>query len=540
MMKRFLDGIERVGNLVPHPSIIFLILIAILAVLSLIFALTGASATMEVVSPDETLTYQTVAPETVHNYEEVADPSLVNYTADQKAPPLEITEETVHVRSLISTDGIRFIFTSFVRNFQNFGVVSVIIVAMLGVGLSEEAGMIAALIKRMVQVAPPGAITFIIVLLGVVSSIATDAGYLVLIPLAAAVFLTLGRHPIAGLAAGFAGVGAAFGVNVLVTPSDAMLTEITNEALTTVAPGRVIDITHNLYFGIVSTFLLAVVGTVITNRLIEPRLGAYTGPAKPESSGGVTKEEARGLRAAGFGLLGFVLVMLVLTVPSWAPLRNPETGALMGNSPFMDSIVFLIFLLFFVTGLCYGKAAGTIKSSNDAINAMVKTVAGLSGLIFLMVIISQFIAYLNYTQLATVGAIKLGDALQASGFGPIPLLVGFVIVTLVVDIFIGGVVPKWAIFAPIFVPLFLRLGISPEAATAAYRVGDSPMNVATPLMAYFALIISFGERYEKKFGVGSLISLMLPYTAVFAVVWTVLLVVWYLVGIPLGPNAPVR
>jgi aminobenzoyl-glutamate transport protein len=231
--------------------------------------------------------------------------------------------------------------------------------------------------------------------------------------------------------------------------------------------------------------------------------------------------------------------VLLLTVPSWGPLRNPETGSLVEDSPLMGSIIFLIFGYFFVMGWCYGKGAGTITGSTDVINAMTKTISGLSGLFFLLLVISQFIAYFNYSQLGTIAAVNMADALENAGLPTIWLLLGLVLVTAVIDVFVGGALPKWAIFAPIFVPLFLQLGVSADVAVAAFRVGDSPINTATPLMPYFALIVIFAERYRKKAGVGSVISLMLPYAVTLLLVWSALLVGWYLLGIPLGPGGTI-
>lgn len=516
VLQKVLDAVERAGNKVPHPVVIFLALIALVMVLSAVFQATGSSVTFE----------------------------QAQLGSD------EVETVTVSAQSLLDADGIRFVFTSPVANFNGFGVVGVIVVAMIGVGLAEEVGLIGAFIKRLVKVTPPRFVTFSIVLLGVVSSIATDAGYLVLIPLAAAVFASLGRHPLAGLAAAFAGVGGGFGVNLLITPVDGMLTEITNEAIAD--PAQHVSITGNLFFGIVSTFLVAVVATVLTEKVVEPRLGTYrreeeapatddpeVGPAPAAASGDLTPQERNGLRWAFWGFLGVLLLVLALSLPPGAPLRNPETGSLVEDSPLLNSIIFLILLFFFVMGLCYGKGAGTVTSSMDVINPMTKTIANLSGLIFLLLVISQFIAYFNYSNLGTIAAVGMADALEAANLSTVWLILGLIAMTAVIDIFIGGVVPKWAIFAPVFVPLFIQLGVSPDLAMAAYRVGDSPINVATPLMPYFALIVIFAERYRRKVGVGSIISLMLPYTVVLLVVWSALLVVWYLLGIPLGPGASI-
>jgi aminobenzoyl-glutamate transport protein len=507
-LQRVLDWIERVGNKVPHPVIIFLILIAFIMVLSAVFQAAGSTVTFE----------------------------QAQLGAEE---PITVT---VAAQSLLDADGMRFVFTSPVANFNNFGVVGVILVAMIGVGMAEEVGLIASFIKRLVKVTPPRAITFIIVLLGVLSSIATDAGYLVLIPLSAAVFLSLGRHPLAGLAAAFAGVGGGFAVNILITPVDGMLAEITNEAIAD--PANHVAITGNLFFGIASTLLVTVVVTLLTEKFVEPRLGTYHPSEGPDTadeppSGELSAEEKNGLRWAFWGFLGTTAVVLALSLPPNALLRNPETGSLIEDSPLLNSIIFLILVYFFVMGLCYGKGAGTVKGSMDVINPMTKTIAGLSGLIFLLLVISQFIAYFNYSNLGTIAAVNMADTLEAADLSTVWLILGLIAMTAVIDIFIGGVVPKWAIFAPVFVPLFIQLGISPDLAMAAYRVGDSPVNVATPLMPYFALIVIFAERYRRKVGVGSVISLMLPYTVVLLITWSALLVVWYLLGIPLGPGASI-
>jgi aminobenzoyl-glutamate transport protein len=532
-MGRMLDAIERAGNKVPHPAIIFIGLIAVIIVLSQLLYWAGASVTYEVVAPP------TVEGEQGYPPGSSVEIPVVPPDSGYHEEDLQVETKTTAVQGLLTADGIRFMFTSPVANFNNFGVVGIILVAMLGVGLAEVAGLIGALIRLLVRRSPRRLITFIIVLLGIVSSIATDAGYLVLIPLAAAAFLSMGRHPLAGLAAGFAGVGAAFGVNLLIAPIDGIMTEVANESIRLVDPSRTIDVTANFFFSVVSTIFLAIIITFLTEKVIEPRLGPYTGDAVAEPTDVVPAEESRGLRYALYGFLGALAVVLLVTLPPGAPLRNPETGAIFGDSPFMTAILVVISLLFGVAGYCYGKGAHTITGSVAAINAVVKTYAGLAGLIFLLLIIAQFIAFFNYTNIATVLAVVLADGLETAGLGPIPLIVGFVVVTAILDIIIPGVVPKWAIFAPIFIPLFLRLDIAPQLVLAAYRVGDSPFNVITPLMPYFAVIVVFAQRYTKTAGVGTIVSLMIPYAIVLLLAWTVFLVAWFILGIPLGPGSPV-
>jgi aminobenzoyl-glutamate transport protein len=501
-LQKLLDGVETVGNKVPHPAVIFFILIAGVILLSHLLHWLGT-----------TVTYEAINPET-HKVEET----------------------TAAVNSLLTADGIRFMLTSMVRNFANFGPVGIILVVMIGVGLAEQAGLINALIKKIVIVTPRKAVTWILVTLGVLASIAADAGYLVLIPLGAAAFLSLGRHPLAGLAAAFAGVAGVFGVNFLIVPLDGILTEITNDAIHLLNPAHSIDLAANFYFGVVSSLVLIVVCTLVTERVVEPRLGEYRGEVPAESSEDVSPEEARGLRFALYALVASFIAIALLTFPAAAPLRDPQTGSIVGNTPFMNSLIVLIMLVFLAVGIGYGVGAKTITSTVDGINAVTKTFAGLSGLIFLLFVISQFLAYFNYSNIATILAVDLGNALEHANLGTIPLLLGFITITGAVGVLIVGAIPKWAIFAPIFVPLFMKLGIAPEVVLAAYRVGDSPPNGVSPLMPYFALIVVFAQRYQKDAGVGTVVAMMLPYGFAISVVWILLFLAWELLGLPFGPG----
>jgi aminobenzoyl-glutamate transport protein len=501
--KGFLATVERVGNMVPHPAIIFFILIGIVIVLSAIFGLMGTTVTYE------------------------------GYDAALG----DIVEQTTSVRSLLAPDGIRFMLTSPVANFLGFTGVGVILVAMIGVGLAEESGLIATLVRKLVAAAPRSIFTFMIVMVGVLSSIAADAGYLVLVPLAAAAFHSLGRHPLAGLAAGFSGVAAVFLVNVFVTPTDALLVEVTNDAIRAVNPAEQISVVGNLFFMIASSIIMAIICTVLTERFVEPRLGAYTGGVPVEESKGLSAAEERGLKFAGRALLGYVVVLALLTAPPlpWSVLRNQETGGIMAGSPFMSGLIILISLLFLVVGYAYGRGAGTIENVTAAIGLIVKTWSNLAGMIFLLFVIANFIAFFNYTNLATVLAVNLADFLQTTALGPSAYIVLFVIVVALIDIILTGALAKWAILAPVFVPLFMRLGGDPDLVLAAYRVGDSPMNVITPLNVYLAVMVGFAQKYQKDAGIGTIVALMLPYTVVLLVLWTLMLIAWYAFGLPLGP-----
>ena len=539
--ERMLDGIERAGNKVPHPVIMFLYLIAFVALLSAILAAFDVKVTEDVAIPvnkAELARVQDALGGSVVPYDTVSGQIL-------EVPDVIIEEQTFEVQSLLSVDGLRFVFSSFVNNFAGFAVVAVTFIAMAGVGVSEKAGMMAALIRKLVKVAPPKLIAFFIIMVGVLSSVASDAGYLILIPLAAAAFVTLNRHPLAGLAAAFAGVACVFAVNVLITPVDSMLTEITNEAIG--PTGKHLEITANLYFGIASSIVMALVAVFVTQRIVEPRLGKWDpslgDPSYQAADASVDDEaalaEARGLKFAFRALLVMIALVLLMTIPSGAPLRDAATGDLIGNTPFMASLIFIISLLFLVCGIAYGKGAKTINGSGDVINAVTATFAGLSGLIFMLLMISQFIAFFNYTNLPRVAAVEMAHLLERAGLGALPLLIGLILVIVLLDIIIPGVVPKWAIFAPVFIPIFVRLGVAPQTVLAAYRVGDSPMNPVTPLMVYLPFIVTVAQRYDKKAGLGTIISLMVPYVVAILGAWLLLFTGWWLLDIPLGPGSPV-
>jgi aminobenzoyl-glutamate transport protein len=332
--------------------------------------------------------------------------------------------------------------------------------------------------------------------------------------------------------------------NLIPTPNDAMLIEITNESIA-LAGGAPISITADYFFQAVSAVLMTVVVGFVIVRVVEPRLGKYN-PAEagdPEQIAAADEIdpllEARGLRRAGIAFLVVLGIVLLATLPPGAPLRDPETGSIIGQTPFMQSLLFIVMLCFFIPGVAYGSAVGKYKGPNDVIAAVVKTFAGLGGLIFMLLMISQFIAYFNYSNLPSVIATALADWLGQAGIPAIPLLIGFVFVIVLLDFIMPGSLAKWAIFAPIFVPLFIRLGVPAQTVFAAYRVGDSPINTLTPLMVYFPVIVAFAQRYQKSAGVGSLVALMLPIAAIVLVAWLVLLIIWFVLGIPLGPGYPV-
>jgi aminobenzoyl-glutamate transport protein len=436
-MQKMLDTVERVGNMVPHPVVIFLILIAVVIVLSAVLGLAGTSVTLEMINPETN----------------------------------KIETSTTEIRSLLTVEGIRFLYSSLIPNFMSFTAVGLMIGAMIGAGVAEESGLVKALIRKLVLVSPAGGLTYILAFVGIISSIAADAGYLVLIPLAGVAYMSVGRHPLAGLALGFAAVAGAFTVNMLIKPLDAVLVEFTNDAGRLVDPTTNIGLASNLWFSIASVLFLTVIIALITDRVISPRLGPYEPNGKAADAGTqgseLSPEEARGLKYALYGLIGVGVVFMLLTIPSGAPLRNPTTGELIGNSPFMNGLIALIMILFLVTGTAYGYGAKTITSITAIIKAMEKAMSGLGSLILLFLVLSQFVAYFNYTNMGTILALKLADLLKSANFPALLLLIGFIIVVALIDLLITGAIAKWALFAPIFVPLLMTLAVAPEAGLAA-------------------------------------------------------------------------
>lgn len=512
---KFLTVVERIGNALPHPATLFAILALIVVLLSWIFSQFDIS----VVHPG--------------------------------------TQKTITPFSLVSIEGLHLMLTKMVVNFTAFAPLGTVLVALLGVGIAEGSGLIGSALRLVVISSPPRLLTFVIVLAGVISNTASEVGYVLLVPLAAIIFLAAGRHPLAGLAAAFAGVSGGYSANLFLGTIDPLLAGLSEEAAAIISPGYVVNPAANYYFMFVSTFIIALLGTWVSERLVEPRLGKYTGDEKPEDVSGMKPEEKRGLWYAliaslifFFFLVWSVLPLVIsspfsgeewfrIDLPGSGFLRNPETGAAL-KSPFMDSIVAFIFLGAGIAGIAYGVGARTIRNDNDVMKGMSKSMETLGSYIVLVFFAAQFVAYFNWTNLGLITAVKGADFLQSTGWGPIPLMISFILVSAAINLVMGSASAKWAIMAPVFVPMLMLLGYSPEFTQLAYRIGDSVTNIISPMMSYFALIVAFIQRYDKKAGIGTVISLMLPYTFVFLIGWTILLIIWIIFGFPIGPDAPLH
>ncbi|WP_294156076.1 AbgT family transporter [uncultured Clostridium sp.] len=494
-----LGTVEKIGNILPHPTTLFVILCAIIMVVSHITYKLGVSVTYEGI--------------------DVASG--------------ELKELTVGVVSLLTPQGIRYMFTSAIKNFTGFAPLGTVLVALLGVGVAEGSGLISALLKKLVLSTPKKFVTLVVVFAGVMSSIASDAGYVVLIPLGAVIFKSFGRNPLAGIAAAFAGVSGGFSANLFPGPTDALLGGITTEAAKLSNASYEVGMTGNWYFIIASAFLITILGTIVTEKIVEPRLGQYTGNDDQEEEMKISKEEKRGLLFAGIAFLITLIAILLLVAPYNGVLRNPENHGIL-KSPFMDSIVVIISILFLIPGIAYGVGERTIKNDKHVINLMGKSMSAMGSYIVLVFFASQFVSYFSYTKLGTVIAVKGANFLEATGIKGIPLLLAFIAVAAFINLFMGSASAKWAIMAPIFVPMLMGIGYSPELTQMAYRIGDSSTNIISPLMSYFALIAAFAEKYDKDSGIGTLISTMVPYSIVFLIGWSILLMVWFVLKLPLG------
>lgn len=498
--KGFLAGVERVGNALPHPAMIFVIMIAILAVISALAAKSNVT---------------------------------VNYY-DAKA------EENVELAavSLLNADGIRYMINSVVENFTSFAPLGTVLVAMLGVGVAEYAGFFDTGLKKLLSNVPSVLLTAAVVFAGIISNIASDAGYVVVVPLGAMIFASAGKHPIAGLAAAFAGVSGGFSANLIFGPTDALLAGITNEALRASKISETVDVTGNWYFLIVSTFILTIVGTLVTEKIVIPNLGEYKGSYVHDDKP-ITDLEKKALRNSLIAILIFVVILILAMAPQNAILKEVDKSGDVNIQHFLgNGLIFAILLLFLIPGVVYGKTVGKINSSNDLVEAMSQAMKSMSGFLVLAFFAAQFVSFFAYTNLGTVLSVKGAEFLEAIGLTGIPLIILFIILSAFINLFIGSASAKWAIMAPIFVPMFFKMGLSPELTQMAYRIADSSTNIISPLMNYFAMIVIFMQKYDKDRGLGTLISTMLPYSMAFLLLWSVLLIIWMAFGLPLGPGAP--
>ncbi len=499
-----LEAIERIGNKLPHPATLF----AIFAGGTIILSGIVSAFDISVIHPG--------------------------------------TQEEIRPFNLLSISGLHMILTNMVVNFTSFAPLGTVLVALLGIGVMESSGFMATALRRLVLSAPRHLLTFAIVFAGILSNTASEVGYVVLVPLGAMIFLAVGRNPIAGLAAAFAGVSGGYSANLLLGTIDPLLAGLSEEAAKIIDQAYEVNPAANYYFMFVSTFFIALVGTWVTEKIVIPRLGPYKGDARPEQLHDITSEEKRGLKYAAYTFYIIIILLLWATmpvsggiwdhIPGSGFLRDPVTGDLL-RSPFMSGIVAMIFIIASIIGIAYGLGAGTLKSNADVINGMGKSMSTLGTYIVLVFFAAQFVAYFNWTNLGLIFAIKGAETITAVGMGRIPLMISLVFISALINMVIGSASAKWAIMAPVFIPMFMLLGYSPEFTQMAYRIGDSVTNIIAPMMSYFALIVAFMEKYDKNAGIGTIIATMLPYSIAFLIFWLILMIFWILTGLPIGPGA---
>lgn len=503
---RFLDLVEKSGNKLPDPVMIFISLCAIILTISCILGNLGVSA---------------------------------------KNPA---NGKTVEIVNLLNAEGIAKIISKAVENFATFPPLGLVLAVMLGVGVAERTGYFETLMKYTVEKAPKKLIIPVIILVGILGNAAGDAAPIVLPPIAAMVFIKLGYHPIAGLVTAYAAALGGFSASLFIGMTDALVVSFTEPATKLVDGNVKVNAAMNYYFLCTSTFVLLFVAWFVATKITIPRLGKYD-PSHAEDQANVTQEQATDLeddisplekKAMNYANLGILVAMIIiafLAIPEHGLLRNAKTGSLIEDSPLMNGIVFIITILFLIPGLIYGFIAGTLKSTKDFAKMMSDSMSQMGSFIVIVFFAAQMLAYFTWSNLGTYIAIKGAESLE--GQNGVVLIVGILILSATINMLMGSASAKWAILAPILVPMMMLLGFHPAFTQTIYRVGDSVTNPITPMMPYLPLLLSFAQKYEKNIGLGTMIAALMPFSIGFGIFWTILIIVWYLLGIPVGPGGPI-
>jgi aminobenzoyl-glutamate transport protein len=499
LVDRALNAIERVGNKLPDPAALFLILLLLTWVLSALLAPVQFSE---------------------------IDPR---------------NNQPIQIKNQLAGTSIAAFLSNMVTTFTGFHPLGVVLVALLGVGVAEHTGFINACLKGLLSFTSPRLLTPMLILVAIVSHTAADAGYVLVIPLGGVIFYAAGRHPLAGIAAAFAGVSGGFSANFIPSSLDPLLSGLSQAAAQIINPERLVNPLCNWFFTGASSLLIIVLGWFLTDRVVEPRLRnvAVDGdPSEMPKMETLGAKERRGLFASLVALAIGIVILVLTSAPSGSVLRAPDGSLTASTAPLMQSIVPLIFLLFLIPGVVYGYVAGTVKSHRDIIKGMSKTMSTMGYYIVLAFFASLFIAAFGQSNLGALIALKGATFLKAMAMPGAITIVGIILLSATVNLLIGSASAKWALLAPIFVPMLMQLGVSPELTQAAYRVGDSTTNIITPLMPYFPLVVVFCQRYVKSTGIGTLVSMMLPFSVTFLVFWTLFLLGYWMFGLPLGLQAP--
>ncbi|MCX2944532.1 p-aminobenzoyl-glutamate transporter [Rahnella perminowiae] len=488
----FLHWVERVGNKIPNPFLLFVYLIAVLMVASAVI-------------------------------------SWLNITAVNPT-----NGDVIHVKNLLSVAGIQWILPNVIKNFSGFTPLGSILALVIGAGLAERVGLLQSLMYKMASKVNARYASYMVIFIAFFSHISSDAALVVMPPLGALIFLAVGRHPVAGLLAAIAGVGCGFTANLLIVTTDVLLSGLSTEAAKAINPAVQVSVIDNWYFMAASVIVLTIVGAILTDKFVEPRLPVYHGERNEEMKK-LTPEQNRGLMASGIAALVFIALVALLVVPEAAPLRNPKTGGII-PSPFIQGIVPLIILFFFVISVPYGMVTKQIRSASDVPDLLVDPMKSMAGFIVMVFPLSQFVAFFNWSNMGKFMAIGLTDVLENLGMTGIPAFLGLIFLSALLCMFIASGSAIWSILAPIFVPMFMLLGFHPAFAQIVFRVADSSVIPLAPMSPFVPLFLGFLQRYNKEAKLGTYYSLVLPYPVVFFVVWLLMLVGWYLLGLPIGPG----
>lgn len=499
ILDRFMNAIERVGNKLPEPTILFILLAVIVLVLSAIL-------------------------------------SQFNIKAVHPA-----TGETLEIVNLMSKDGVRRIWSNAVTNFSSFAPLGMVLVTVIGSATAEKSGFLTALMKRMMSGAKPAVVTFLIIFVGINANLAGDAGFIIMPALAAVVYLGIGRHPLLGMFIAFAGVAAGFCANISLGMSDALAYGFTEEAARMIDPNYTQSPAINYYFLVISCFVIAITGTVLVEKVLVKRFPVTEQKMNQwksvEAGGDLSSQQKKALKWAGIGFLALVVIIVLMCLGEDPILADPETKSIMSaTSPFMSGIIVTVTLALLVPGALYGFVSGKYKKTADWFGDITEGFKEMGGYIFMCFFIAQFTTFFNWSNLGTVLAIKGAEGLSEMQFTGIPLLIGLLLVSCIINIFIGSASAKWAILAPVFVPMMMILGYDPAVTQVAYRIGDSITNPLSPLFVYLPIIIGYARKYDKNVGVGTIIANMIPFSVSFAVVWIIQLIIWVVLKLPLGPG----
>ncbi|MFP5098846.1 AbgT family transporter [Staphylococcus equorum] len=500
LINRFLNIVEKVGNRLPDPSILFFLMCVGLAILTWVVSLFQISV---------------------------------------KHPG---TGDTIAIKSILSKDGLSMILNDAIKNFSEFPALGLVLAVMLGIGVAEKTGYFDKLMIQVVHKAPKNFIVPVIIIIGIIGNAAGDAAPIVLPPLAAMVFIKLGYHPIAGLAMAYASALGGFSANVMIGMSDALLYAFTKPATSIVSDSVHVNVAMNWYFIAASVLVLLPSVYWVTMRFVIPRLGKYddsnSAIQADDSNSKLTPQENRAVFWANISFFVLIVLLIILAIPQHSFLRNANTGSLLNDAPIINGVGLIILVLFLVPGLVYGIMVKEFKNSKDLGKMLADSMSSMGSFIVIVFFAAQLLAFLEWSNLGIIVAVKGASILQ--GQNGVVLILGIILLSALINLLIGSASAKWGILAPIFIPMLIIVGFHPALTQMLYRIGDSISNPITPMMPYLPLLLSYAQKYDNDMKLGSLLSSLMPYTIILSIVWPLFMITWYLLGWPLGPGSPLH